>query len=114
MIGRPQKKSRTTTLRRDAWNDAALSPKLPVQLEPLLSKQGFTVIHVEPIPILIRSYRLGNFAVDTLKWVAHYAQEQGAVTKEEAVTWLADLFRLGEKDEFFFCVNRFLFTAVKL
>ena len=60
------------------------------------------------------SYRLGNFSVDTLEWVAHYAQKQGAVTKEEAVTWLGDLFRLGEKDEFFFCVNHFLFTAVKL
>lgn len=41
----------------DAWNDAVPSPKLPVQLEPLLNKQGFTAIHVEPIPILNRSYR---------------------------------------------------------
>ena len=73
----------------------------------------FWMRDVEPIPILNRSYRLGNFSVDTLEWVAHYAQKQGAVTKDEAVTWLADLFRLGEKDEFFFCVNRFLFTGVK-
>jgi arsenite methyltransferase len=97
-----------------AWNDAVPSPKLPVQLGPLLRTQGFTAIRVEPIPILNTSYRLDNFSVDTLKWVAHYAQEQGAVTEEEAATWLADLCRLGEKGEFFFCVNRFLFSAVKL
>jgi hypothetical protein len=97
-----------------AWNDAVPSPKLPVQLGPLLRAQGFTAVRVEPIPILNTSYRSDNFAVDTLKWVAHYAQEHGAVSEEEAVAWLADLFRLGEKNEFFFCVNRFLFTAVKL
>lgn len=98
----------------EAWNDAVPSPKLPVQLGPLLRAQGFTAIRVEPIPILNTSYRPDNFAVDTLKWVAHYAQEQGAVSEEEALAWLEDLFRLGEKSEFFFCVNRFLFTAVKL
>jgi SAM-dependent methyltransferase len=97
----------------EAWNDAVPSPKLPVRLGSLLRTQGFTAIRVEPIPILNTSYRLDNFSVDTLKWFAHYAQERGAVTEEEAVTWLADLFRLGEKGEFFFCVNRFLFTAVK-
>jgi arsenite methyltransferase len=97
-----------------AWNDVVPSPKLPVQLGPLLRTQGFTAIRVEPIPILNTSYRPDNFSVDTLNWVAHYAQEQGAVTEEEAATWLTDLFRLGEKGEFFFCVNRFLFTAVKL
>lgn len=98
----------------EAWNDAVPSPKLPVQLGPLLVAQGFSAVRVEPIPILNTSYRPDNFAVDTLKWVAHYAQEQGAVSEAEAVVWLADLFRLGEKSAFFFCVNRFLFTAVRL
>ena len=97
-----------------AWNDAVPSPKLTVQLVPFLRMHGFTAPRVEPIPILNTNYILDNFSADTVLWVAHYAQEQGAVTEKEAARWLADLFRLGERGEFFFCVNRFLFTAVKL
>ncbi|MBM9518598.1 methyltransferase domain-containing protein [Desulforhopalus vacuolatus] len=97
-----------------AWDDAVPSPNLPVQLAPLLRAQGFTAVRVEPVPLLNTSYMPDNFAVDTLKWVAHYAREQGAVSEEEAVSWLADFVRSGEKNEFFFCVNRFLFSAVKL
>ncbi len=97
-----------------AWDDAVPSPNLPVQLGPLLRAQGFTAIRVDAIPILNTSYAPDNFSVGALEWIAHYAQEQGVVTEKEAAAWLADLGRLGEKGEFFFCVNRFQFTGVKL
>jgi len=96
-----------------AWDAAVPSPNLPVQLGQLLRAQGFTAIRVEPIPILNTSYRLDSFSTDLFEWVAHYAKKQGVVTEKEATKWLEDFARLGEKDEFFFCVNRFLFTAVK-
>ncbi len=97
-----------------AWDDAVPSPNLPVKLGPLLRAQGFKAIRVDAIPILNSSYAPDNFSVGALKWVAHYAQEQGVVTEEEAATWLADLGKLGEKGAFFFCVNRFLFNGVKI
>jgi hypothetical protein len=53
-----------------------------------------------------------NFSVGTAEWAARSAREQGAVT--EAATWLADLQRLGNAGAYFFCVNRFLFSAVRL
>lgn len=97
-----------------AWDDAVPSPNLPVQLGSLLRTGGFTAIRVDAIPILNTSYDPGNFAVGALEWIARYAQEQNAVSAVEAEAWLEDLSRLGEKEAFFFCVNRFLFTAVKL
>ena len=96
-----------------AWDDAVPSPNLPVRLGPLLLAQGFTAIRVDAIPILNSSHTLGNFSVGALEWIARYAQEQGAVSAEEAAAWLADQSRLGEEGAFFFCVNRFLFTGVK-
>ena len=84
-----------------AWDDAVPSPNLPVQLGPLLRAQGFKAIRVDAIPILSTSYAPDNFSVGALEWVAHYAQEQGVVTEEEAATWLADLGKLGEKGAFF-------------
>lgn len=97
-----------------AWDAAVPSPNLPLRLGPLLTDQGFSAIRVEAIPILNTSYAPDNFAVGALEWIAHYALEQGAVTADEAEYWLADLKELGSKGEFFFCVNRFLFTAVKV
>ncbi len=96
-----------------AWDDAVPSPNLPVQLGLLLRAQGFTAIRVDAIPILNTSYTPGNFSVGALEWIARHAQEQGAVSAEEAAAWLVDLSRLGEEGTFFFCVNRFLFTGVK-
>lgn len=97
-----------------AWDNVVPTPKLPVKLDRLLRDHGFTAIRVEAIPMLNTSYAPGNFAVGVLEWMAHYAQEQEAVSAQEATAWLADLRKLGEQGTFFFCVNRFLFTAVKL
>ncbi|MFQ5938363.1 MAG: hypothetical protein ACE5LB_18330 [Acidiferrobacterales bacterium] len=55
-----------------------------------------------------------SFSVGTAKWIARFAREQGAVTEDEATAWLADLQRLGSEGAYFFCVNRFLFSAVRL
>ena len=97
-----------------AWDCAVPNPNLPVQLGSLLRAQGFTDIRVDAIPILNTSYAPDNFSGAMFEWAAHYAQEQGVVTEEEAAMWLSDLAKLGEKGEFFFCVNRFLFNAIKL
>jgi len=96
-----------------AWDAAVPSPNLPPRLGPLLRSQGFGALRVEAIPILNPSYAPDNFAVGALEWIARYALEQGAVTAAEAGWWLEDLKHLGEKGEFFFCINRFLFSAVR-
>ena len=96
-----------------AWDNAVASPNLPVLLGPLLRAQGFSVSRVEAIPIVNTSCTTGNFSVDMLKQLARYAQKRGAVSDAEAQAWLDDLEAKGEAGAYFFCVNRFLFTAVK-
>jgi hypothetical protein len=56
----------------------------------------------------------GNFSNGMLDQFAQYAREQGAVSETESKTWLDDLKQKGSDGSFFFCVNRFIFTAVKL
>ena len=60
------------------------------------------------------SRTLGDFSTDMLEQFAHYAQEQGAVSTAEAEAWLDDLRAKGEDGSYFFCVNRFIFSAVKI
>jgi hypothetical protein len=62
----------------------------------------------------VTSRTLGDFSTDMLEQFAHYAQEQGTVTPQEAKAWLDDLNAKGKDGSYFFCVNRFIFSAVKI
>jgi len=96
-----------------AWDTAVPSPNLPVLLSPLLRTQGFSVSRVEAIPIVNRSRTPGNFSVGMLEQFAIFARKQGTASDAEAQAWLDDLRAKDEDGAYFFCVNRFLFTAVK-
>jgi len=97
----------------DAWDAAVSSPNLPVKLTPLLKKLNFSAIKITPIPILNTSYSDVNFSSGMLEYFSSYAVKNKIVTKDEATLWMTQIRNLSKTDSFFFCVNRFLFTAVK-
>lgn len=96
-----------------AWDDAVPSPNLPVRLPAMLCAAGFEAIRVEPIPILDTSLPSSGYSSDMIRWLSRNAVAQGAVDESRARAWLDDLHRQAERGEYFFCVNRFLFSAVK-
>ncbi len=96
-----------------AWDQTVPSPNLPVRLGPLLRRHGFTAVRVEAIPILSTSYVAEGWSVGMLEQFARLAHESGMVSEAESQNWLNELERLGADDAYFFCVNRFLFSAVK-
>ncbi len=97
-----------------AWDGAVASPNLPPRLGPMLAAAGLRVTRVEAIPIVNRDRTAGHFSVGMTEQFARFAQEHGAVTAAEAAAWLDDLARKGETGEYFFCINRFLFTAIRV
>ena len=103
----------TTRCVFEAWDDAVASPNLPVYLGPILRQQGFSSIRVEAIPILETSRSSGNFSVNSLDGLSRIAREQGAISENQEAAWLEDLQRQGREGTYFFCVNRFLFSATK-
>ena len=94
-----------------AWDEAVPSPNLPVHLGPLLKKNGFTKIKIEPIPILNTEYSPKNFSHDVMKWITKNAQNNGIITKKGRDDWLDGLEKIEKDGSYFFCVNRFLFSA---
>lgn len=96
-----------------AWDAAVPSPNLPALLGPLLKAAGFTAIAVHAFPIVNTDCSPGNFSAEMFEQFAGCAQEQGTVSAKEARAWLADLRRRGGEGSYFFCVNRFIFSAVK-
>jgi len=96
-----------------AWDSAVASPNLPVKLGELLRKLKFSAIKVEAIPIINTSYSDKNFSSGMLKWFAKNAVKQAAITQQDSDRWQAQVQELVQREAYFFCVNRFLFTAVK-
>ena len=95
------------------WDLAVPSPNLPRRLRPLLLAAGFAAVRVEALPIVRTSVTGDDFVGEIIEWLARTAPERAGVTAEQAQHWRAGLWRLQEEGAFFFCVNRFLFSAVK-
>ena len=94
-----------------AWDAAVPSPNLPVRLGQLLVDNGFCNVDVEPIPILNTEYTPSQFSHGMMNWITRNALKKGVITKEQSQKWLDDLDEKGKSGNYFFCVNRFLFSA---
>lgn len=97
----------------DAWDIALVNPNLPKRLRPLLQELGFRAVQVEAIPILNSSYSENCFSANMLGSYARIARKGNNISQQESDDWLAGIDRVIEQDAYFFCVNRFLFTAIK-
>lgn len=97
----------------DAWDVALANPNLPKRLRPMLLQLGFGAPRVEAIPILNSSYSENSFSANMLENYARAACRRNLISQDESDQWLAGIDRVIEQDAYFFCVNRFLFTAVK-
>jgi ubiquinone/menaquinone biosynthesis C-methylase UbiE len=97
----------------NAWDDALVNPNLPRRIAPMLRKTGFGALRVEAIPVLNPGYTENSFSAGMLQNFARIAVRQNMISEEQSVAWLAGIDALAERDEYFFCVNRFLFLAIK-
>jgi len=94
-----------------SWDATVPSPNLPVRLGSLLLGNGFCKVNVEPIPILNTEYTPKHFSHGMMNWITRNALKKRFITKEQFQKWLNDLDKKGERGNYFFCVNRFLFSA---
>jgi len=97
----------------DAWDLGQANPQLPKRLRPLLKGLGFTALRVEAIPVLNASYCENTFSASMKHSYTANARKHEKISAAEADEWLAGIERVIQQDAYFFCVNRFLFTAVK-
>ena len=74
----------------------------------------FAAIKVVAIPIINTNNTSANFSAGTAQWASEIAVKEKKISQEEADLWLADIEEKAAAGEYFFCVNRFLFSAVKM
>jgi SAM-dependent methyltransferase len=97
----------------DAWDDHLHDPHLPAKLPALLVRAGFTLTHVEVIPIVNLALHPHCYSHGILGAIAGFVPGRRGVDAEEAKAWAAELRELGARGEYFFSINRYAFGAVR-
>ena len=97
----------------ECWDRVVPSPRLPARLGVLLREAGFHSIQIDAIPIISTTAEPDGFSMSMMSQCAEAACQQGVVSQAESQRWLAELTQLDEAGAYFFCVNLFLFSAVK-
>lgn len=97
----------------DAWEASVPSPHLPGQLRGLLQRAGFNAVKVEAIPIINTCDLADNYSMGMVHYMLRAGREAGTISQAIADAYVLDLKERSEAGAYFFCINRFLFTAVK-
>jgi arsenite methyltransferase len=95
----------------EAWDRHCPQPHLPRTLVPRLRTTGFESVRVDAITLINDRYDPGTYSFGVMPLLAAYAKKQGLVPREEADAWVADLQELGQRGEYFFSLDRYLFRA---
>ena len=93
-----------------AWQGHAPHPNLPARLSPLLVTAGFRGVRQIPVPVVNPSLHENSFAYWTARLMAAHAAREG-MEADRAQSWLDQLERAEEADEFFFSSVPILTTA---
>jgi ubiquinone/menaquinone biosynthesis C-methylase UbiE len=97
----------------EAWNDHCTDPFLPRTLASTLRQEGFQVERVGIIEILNTEYSENTYSYWLIDFIAQYISNKEGIKSEEATEWAEDLKRTGEKQRYFFSLNRYYFLGVK-
>jgi ubiquinone/menaquinone biosynthesis C-methylase UbiE len=85
---------------------------LPRELHRMFRDAGLRLATAEAFPIVETRYDPASFGVGLIA-VARNAAVRHGVDAGAADAWVADIHARGQDGDYFFCVNRFMFIAVK-
>jgi arsenite methyltransferase len=95
----------------DARRHLFVHDDVPRRLPALLRGAGFHLQDVRVIPIMDLRYDPAGFSADMI--TATLAAPLDGVSRDEVEAWAADLTNRTSAGDYFFCLDRFLFAAVK-
>ena len=94
-----------------AWREHLVDPHLPRTLSTKLGQAGFSVKHQQVIPMFNAVHCANTFSGGLTGIIEAFVVGRNGVTREEAEAWAEDLQLLGQRGEYFFSLNRYLFLA---
>ena len=95
----------------EVWDEHFVHRDLPQRLARTLRKAGFQVRDATAIPLFDIDYQPDRFSYHLTAMMASFVAGRSGVSREEARAWHAELRDLGERGEYFYSLNRYLFVA---
>ena len=97
-----------------AWEAHAANPFLPRTLAGRMKRLGFQIELQKIIPIYNPDFKPDSYSNLIIDLMIPFVLEHGNVTKQEAESWAVELRERGQKGNYFFSLNRYLFLARKI
>jgi len=95
------------------WEEHAVNPHLPRTLARDLRGANFQIEAQQVVSIFNPVFTPDTFSNRLIDLIVSFVSDRKGVTPDEALAWAQDLRQLGEKQEYFFSLNRYLFLAKK-
>ncbi len=95
------------------WERHCPHPNLPLVLGPKLRAAGFRVGRAEVIPIFSPRYTDHSYVASMTLMIATYCVGKDGLTKDDVDGWLTGQMAVAARGDWFFSLNRYVFTAVK-
>ena len=96
------------------WSSHVVYPYLPRTLTQQLLEAGFQVERPHIIPIFNPNYDANTFSNRLIDLIVPFVGKRGNIPPGETEAWAQELRRSGECGQYFFSLNRYIFSASKL
>lgn len=94
-----------------AWDEHATDPYLPRTLAHRLRRAGFSVESQQVMPLFNADYDANTYSNRAIDLIVSFVVGRAKITRDEADGWAREIRQLGERGEYFFSLNRYLFLA---
>jgi ubiquinone/menaquinone biosynthesis C-methylase UbiE len=98
----------------NGWSAHETHRDLPTILAGELRKGGLQLLRQRAVPILNTSFSENRISYWLCKLIPGYVTSRGAVSKEEADGWAAELVELDQRGEYFFSLTPVLTEAIRI
>jgi ubiquinone/menaquinone biosynthesis C-methylase UbiE len=95
------------------WNNHVANLYLPRILTRQLHEAGFEVEQQQLLPIFNPNYDANTFSNQLIDLIVPFVSKRGNISPEEVDGWAQELREVGTEGQYFFSLNRYLFTARK-
>jgi arsenite methyltransferase len=96
------------------WNNHVVYYDLPRTLSHQLMVAGFQIERSHVIPIFNPNFDANTFSNRLIDLIVPFISKGGNIRSDEVEDWAKELRSLGERGQYFFSLNRYVFSAIKL
>ncbi len=96
-----------------AWSDHCAQARVPLRLAAVMRSADLKIKEISSFPLFNSAYDGRSFSYWMSKIIGDFVVGRNGLIQEEVDAWQQDLDQLGQKGDYFFCLNRYLFEAAK-